>query len=216
MGTGVCHETYVAKQKPTRKAKSSKALRSYPLSDEQVLEKARSAQNAESFSGLWDGQWQGAYASQSEADLALCCSLAFWTGKDPAQMDRLFRQSKLFREKWDTVHHSDGATYGAETIRQALERTEDTYSPEGEPAILERNGRYYRVKGEAVYPITNFIVQPLEMIESADEAQMTCILITQHAVDQKYAEPVLCAGNHTVCRQACPHNAIGACRTRAR
>ena len=174
------HETYVAKQKPTRKAKSSKMLRSYSLSDEQVLEKARSAQNAESFSCLWDGQWQGAYGSQSEADLALCCSLAFWTGKDPVQMDRLFRQSKLFREKWDTVHHADGATYGAETIQQALERTEDTYSPEGEPAILERNGRYYRVKGEAVYPITNFIVQPLEMIESADEAQMTCILITQH------------------------------------
>jgi len=174
------HETYVAKQKPARKTKTSKALRSYSLSDEQVLEKACSAQNAESFSSLWDGQWQGAYGSQSEADLALCCSLAFWTGKDPTQMDRLFRQSKLFREKWDTVHHADGATYGAETIQQALDRTEETYSPEGEPAILERNGRYYRVKGEAVYPITNFIVQPLEMIESADEALMTCILITQH------------------------------------
>ena len=77
------HETYVAKQKPARKAKASKALRSYSLSDEQVLEKACSAQNAESFSSLWDGQWQSAYGSQSEADLALCCSLAFWTGKDP-------------------------------------------------------------------------------------------------------------------------------------
>ena len=173
------HDAYVAKKKPTKKTKASKALRSYSLSDEQVLEKACSAQNAESFSSLWDGQWQSAYGSQSEADLALCCSLAFWTGKDPAQMDRLFRQSKLFREKWDTIHHADGATYGAETIQQALERTEDTYSPEGEPAILERKGRYYRVKGEAVYPITNFIVQPLEMIESVDEAQMTCILITQ-------------------------------------
>lgn len=84
------HETYVAKQKPARKAKASKALRAYSLSDEQVLEKARSAQNAESFLSLWDGQWQGAYGSQSEADLALCCSLAFWTGKDPAQWTGYF------------------------------------------------------------------------------------------------------------------------------
>ena len=152
-------------------------LRSYSLSDEQVLDKARSAQNAEGFTGLWDGQWQGAYGSQSEADLALCCSLAFWTGKDPAQMDRLFRQSKLFREKWDMVHHADGATYGAETIKQSLERTEETYSPEGEPAILERNGRYYRNKGDSVYPLTNFIIRPLEMLISDEETHMTCVVI---------------------------------------
>ena len=173
------HETYISRKKPSKKSRKRKSHTSVPLTDEQVLEKARTAKNADDFIMLWNGQWQEVFGSQSEADLALCCALAFWTGKDGVQIDRLFRQSKLFRGKWDTVHHANGTTYGAETIRQAIERTENTYSPEGEPAIFERNGRYYRVKGDAVYPITNFIVQPLEMVETDNEAQMTCILMTQ-------------------------------------
>ena len=170
------YETYIAKK---RKEKTPKHTRKpVQLTDEDVLMKARAAANGEEFSDLWEGNWKDKYGSQSEADLALCLNLAFWTGKNAEQMDRLFRQSALLREKWDTVHHADGSTYGSETIRQAIERTEQTYSPEGEPAIFERNGRYYRVKGDSVYPITNFIVHPIDMIISDEEAQMTCDLVT--------------------------------------
>ena len=113
------HENYIAR-KQARKRKAKKAARRVVLTDEQVLEKARAAQNAEDFTALWEGRWQEKFASQSEADLALCCALAFWTGRDREQMDRLFRQSALFREKWDKVHHADGATYGEETLEQAV------------------------------------------------------------------------------------------------
>ena len=44
--------------------------------------------------------------------MALCMKLAFWSGQDKEQMDRIFRTSGLFREKWDQKHHADGATYG--------------------------------------------------------------------------------------------------------
>lgn len=37
----------------------------------------------------------------SAADAALCQHLAFWTGKDCARIDRLFRKSMLYREKWE-------------------------------------------------------------------------------------------------------------------
>jgi hypothetical protein len=37
----------------------------------------------------------------SSADAALCSHLAFWTGKDCERMDRLFRMSSLYRDKWD-------------------------------------------------------------------------------------------------------------------
>jgi len=40
----------------------------------------------------------GGYESNSEADMALCCLLAFWSGGNQRQMDRLFRQSGLLRE----------------------------------------------------------------------------------------------------------------------
>ena len=36
----------------------------------------------------------------SSAELGLCTKLAFWTGKNPARMDRLFRMSALVRNKW--------------------------------------------------------------------------------------------------------------------
>lgn len=173
------HETYVAKKK-TAKGKAQRAQRSVALSDEQVLEKAASAQNGEDFTALWEGNWQNKFGSQSEADLALCCALAFWTGKNKAQMDRLFRQSKLFREKWDNVHHADGATYGEETLAQALERTENVYTPGGDLGIFEANGRYMRQRGENVYALTNFVVRPLEMLVAEDETQMTCDLVTMY------------------------------------
>lgn len=81
------------------------------------------------------GKWKEAYQSQSEAGLALCCKLAFWSGKNTEQMDRLFRQS-LFREKWDDKHHADGATYGEETLAKAIEATETVYSPNGDNPVF--------------------------------------------------------------------------------
>ncbi len=173
------HENYIAR-KQARKRKAKKAARRVVLTDEQVLEKARAAQNAGDFTALWEGRWQEKFASQSEADLALCCALAFWTGRDREQMDRLFRQSALFREKWDKVHHADGATYGEETLEQAIARTENVYSPGGELGVFEANGRYMRERGENVYPLTNFVVHPLEMLVAEEEAQMTCDAATMY------------------------------------
>ena len=129
---------------------------------------------------LWNGEWEGKFGSQSEADLSLCCSLAFWTGKNKEQMDRLFRQSKLYREKWDKVHHADGATYGEETLEQAIQRTENVYTPGGGLGIYEADGRYIRERGENVYPLTNFVVRPLEMLVAEDETQMTCDLVNTY------------------------------------
>jgi hypothetical protein len=171
------YETYIRPPKKEGKKKSRTATPA-PLSDEDALDKARGAKNGDAFTALWDGNWQETYGSQSEADLALCCALAFWTGKDREQMDRLFRQSALFRPKWDVVHHAGGATYGEETLTRAIELTEDVYCPDADIAIFEREGRYYRAKGDSVYPITNFICVPLEMIISEDDVQMTTDLVT--------------------------------------
>lgn len=174
------HENYIKSKKRRGKSKKdSKVVKLEPLTDEEILEKARTAENHKEFDLLWEGKWQEAgYPSQSEADIALCCMLAFWSGKNKEQMDRLFRNSGLFREKWDTVHHASGATYGQETLDKAIEVTENVYSRESESVIFEHEGRYYRTRGESVYPITNFIIQPVEMIVSEDETQMTADLIT--------------------------------------
>ena len=99
------------------------------LDDEKLLEKARRASNGPKFERLWGGN-TGGYESNSEADMALCCLLAFWSGGDQRQMDRLFRQSDLLREKWDEVHFADGSTYGEKTIERAISNTSEFYDPD--------------------------------------------------------------------------------------
>jgi len=106
------------------------------LSDEALLSKARHAKNGEKFDRLWRGDTSG-YDSQSEADMALCALLAFWTGSDVQRMDRLFRDSGLMREKWDEVHFSDGSTYGEKTVERAAMAVTDHY----EPANASRKNR---------------------------------------------------------------------------
>lgn len=59
--------------------------------------------------------------SHSEADQALCAMLAFWCGGDTAQMDRLFRQSSLMREKWERDD------YSVATLKNAVAITSEFY-----------------------------------------------------------------------------------------
>ena len=171
------HGTFIAKAKKEKKQKKAKRA-AFQMSDEELMEKACFADNGDEFKALYNGAWEGRFGSQSEADMSLCCSLAFWSGKNPEQMDRLFRQSKLYRDKWDAVHDAAGLTYGQKTIQAAIDRTEDTYSPAGPIGIYESAGRYMRVNGENVYAITNFIVEPIEQLDFEDEAQMTCDMVT--------------------------------------
>src|SRR5215204_2270572 len=90
------------------------------LSDDEVVRKALAAANGARFSRLWNGGTND-YGSHSEADLALCGMLAFWTGGDAARIDKLFRQSGLYREKWDRKD------YRNRTIAEALSGKTEFY-----------------------------------------------------------------------------------------
>ena len=96
-------------------------------SDAEVLALALAAPNGAKFQALWSGQL-AAYrdartglVDQSRADFALCRLLAYWTNNDAEQMDRLFRQSALYREKWDQPA-GGGHSYGEVTIWHATEK----------------------------------------------------------------------------------------------
>lgn len=97
------------------------------MEDQEVIDKASSCRTGYLFSMLMSGNWEGLYSSQSEADLALCNQLAFWTQKNPAQMDRIFRASGLMRDKWDKKR--GGQTYGAMTLGKAIANCIDVYEP---------------------------------------------------------------------------------------
>jgi putative DNA primase/helicase len=92
------------------------------LTDDQLLAKIQASAQGGKFRQLWDGDTKD-YPSHSEADEALCGMLAWWTQGDIARIDRLFRLSKLYRDKWDR----DG--YRERTIRQAIAGAGVGYQP---------------------------------------------------------------------------------------
>jgi primase-polymerase (primpol)-like protein len=94
--------------------------------DGELLARAFRAKNGSRVEALYRGEING-YGSQSEAELGLCSSLAFWAGPDPARLDRLFRASGLMRSKWDEARGE--STYGQQTVEKALAGRAEFYEP---------------------------------------------------------------------------------------
>lgn len=92
-------------------------------SDQEIIERALRSKSGHKFSKLYGGDFTG-YPSRSSADLALVSMVAFYT-QDPLQIDRIFRSSGLFREKWDSPRGD--TTYGMMTIMTSLSNTRRVY-----------------------------------------------------------------------------------------
>ena len=93
---------------------------------EDIFERASQAANGSKFLNLWRGNYEAeGFPSQSDADASLCTMLAFWTGPDPTKLDACFRESGLYRGKWDEQRGT--LTYGERTIEYALSRVSDFY-----------------------------------------------------------------------------------------
>lgn len=120
------YNKYLAKEKG-KKIEEPIVSKPILLSDNEILNKAQNSKNGIQFKMLFDGDWESLnYSSQSEADLALSNLLAFWTGRNIEQMDRLFRLSGLYRTKWD--RKQSGTTYGYVTLQTAVNNCKTIYS----------------------------------------------------------------------------------------
>ncbi len=104
---------------PPREAQVQLVRRSPRMSDDEVLERLRRSRQQDEFERLQGGDWSG-HASQSEADRRLCKLIGFYT-QDYEQIDRLFRPSGLYRDKWERED------YRERTIDSALSALNDTY-----------------------------------------------------------------------------------------
>lgn len=122
----------------TKRVKPAQAQTSVPPEDEKLLEIAMNARNGDLFTALFTGDWQGRYKSESEATIALLNLLAFYT-KDAGQIDRLFRQSGLMREKWDRPQ--SGTTWGALQIQKAIADCRNSYQPGHRPTAAQDFGK---------------------------------------------------------------------------
>lgn len=105
--------------------KMNRNIRPMEIPDLELIDKAMSAANGDKFGRLWGGNTVDYNGDDSSADMALCCMLAFWTQRDAAKMDNLFRKSGLMRDKWDEKRGE--RAYGEMTIMAAIQQTADVY-----------------------------------------------------------------------------------------
>lgn len=121
---------YVFNKYCTHRDKHSVSTYSEPLqtgtsmhSDRWIIAHAMNitGQKGRNFRTLFSGDIS-AYGSASEADSALCTLLAFWCDRDFGQMDRIFRQSGLYRKKWERED------YRIRTLSHACEHLPESLS----------------------------------------------------------------------------------------
>ncbi len=120
-----------------------------------ILERARNAKNGNKFIALYDNGDISAYNNdESSADIALCNILAFYLQGDTAAIDTAFRESALYRPKWERTDYREntiskavalcGGEYykgrGRPRTRTQNEPTTEDFTPEVLSAYLEENG----------------------------------------------------------------------------
>lgn len=98
------------------------------LPDDEIISLCKNSKNSEKFLSLFTKDFEDYkdlydYPSHSEADLALCSMLSFYT-QSIDQIDNLVRQSKLYRPKWD---RDDYRNY---TINEAINGLTAIYKKE--------------------------------------------------------------------------------------
>ncbi|QIN27577.1 hypothetical protein GJU84_11195 [Staphylococcus chromogenes] len=135
----------------------------HDLEKRDVLQAIKRSSKADKFNRLYYEADFSDYPSQSEADAALMSILAFYTQKDVALMDALFRDSGLYRDKYDKRRGS--STYGIDTIKKALDFTENVYNPNyhGWREELSRNEKTGAVK--PTFKNTDLILQHDENLQ---------------------------------------------------
>lgn len=111
------------------------------MDDCSLIETIRKSKQGSKFDRLMAGDCLS-YANKdndgrSEADMALCGILAWWSQKDPERIDRIFRTSQLLRPKWDEMHGAQ--TYGQLTIDNAIKNTSGQYDPEAQKRKRKSN-----------------------------------------------------------------------------
>ena len=91
-----------------------------PVTTKDIWEIMFSGKNEAKIQKLYQGDTSDYGGDNSRADMALCQYLAYYTHDNPSQMDAMFRESGLYREKWDEKHYSNGETYGQHIINEAI------------------------------------------------------------------------------------------------
>jgi predicted P-loop ATPase len=118
-------ETLEYPWKKVEKPQVSQTVVTHSLEDSILLDKMFGSKNGAKIKRLWEGDVTEHNNDYSSADHSLCMHLAFWSGKNQTQIERLWLSSPLGqREK--TQSRQD---YRLRTVLSAISVTSEVYTP---------------------------------------------------------------------------------------
>ncbi|ALX50441.1 phage/plasmid primase, P4 family [Lentibacillus amyloliquefaciens] len=120
------HNKYIASDEPVKQNLSESEGNG--LSENDIIRIASNSKNGTRFNLFMNSGWDQFYDSWSEADMAFANDLAFWTNRDISKMDTIFRQSSLYRDKWDSKRGD--MTYGYATLNKAISECTNVFNPQ--------------------------------------------------------------------------------------
>lgn len=98
----LCSELWPAKAPPEPRVTPAASLE-----DRELVTKMLAAKNGHNVAALYHGDTSAYEGDDSSADAALLTHLAWWTNNDADQMERIFRGSGLYREKWERADYRE-------------------------------------------------------------------------------------------------------------
>ena len=161
---------------PKPEVKPAAPTKPLEMDDQALIAAIKRSKQSAKFERLMAGDRSG-YANNdnegwSEADMALCCMLAWWTQKDPSRMDRFFRCSQLMRPKWDELR-GEGQTYGQMTISKAIDNTQGQYDPHSQKSnvvpLRKRTDRKVQTTSTGFDEETVLFADPLPWPDTGSE-----------------------------------------------
>jgi RecA-family ATPase len=162
--------------KPAGERASIRAASTCNAEDAEVIERVKAH---ESGGKLWAGSLEDHGGDHSRADLALCGLLAFYCGPDEERIDRLFRESGLYRGKWERDD------YRERTIGLALDDRTEFYQW---PCMSDAECRELFEAGPGL------LFDDMEAPEPASVPLQTATVPVQAAAAVATAAPVVDAG----------------------
>ena len=138
------HDKYIQNNFKTANRQNNDVVDTFgnDLSVQEIIKAASKSENSTRFNVFMNGGWEQFYNSQSEADMAFANDLAFWTARDFTKMDAIFRDSAMFREKYE--RKTGSSTYGEILLNKAINECMNVFTPQ----CINDDGYYFIIDGE--------------------------------------------------------------------
>jgi len=118
-------DRYFKQDKPPEKNTAQISNVSETLSDDEVIDLMLKSKQKDKISDLLKGNYEPYFDSPSEAVQSLLHYLAFYTGKNKVQMERIFLNYNNLTDKWDSKRSN--STWGELELDKAINNQSEVY-----------------------------------------------------------------------------------------